>query len=186
MAKVTGPFLSLSASGSLAGTLTAKSWKGIQVMSIKSSPSNPKTTSQMNGRGFFAAGGKITKRADLAGAVVTYVKTIIPAGQSWASWFVSEVMGTGYANIEAAKTDYELAGNAIVAGYFDNAAGDAGIEAVNLDGTANTQVAPGLSLWAAYAASYRLSDPSAPAVVTAATEAQVFAYTDALTGVLPV
>lgn len=186
MAKVTGPFLSLSASGSLAGTLTAKSWKGIQVMSIKSSPSNPKTATQMNGRGFFAAGGKITKRADLAGAVVTYVKTIIPAGQSWASWFISEVMGTGYANIEAAKTAYDLVGNAAVKAFFDDAATQAGIEAVDLDGTTNTQVAAGLSLWAAYSASYRLTDPSAPAVVTAATEAQVFAYTDALTGILPV
>jgi len=185
MARVQGPLLSLSASKSVGGALTFKSWKGINVCSIKSQPSNPKTTNQMKGRGFFAAGGKITKKADLAGSVVTFVKGIIPAGQSWASFFIREVMGTNNANIIAAKSAYELVGNAAIKTLFDDAAAQAGIESVDLDGTVNTQVPAGLALWAAYAASYRMSDPSAPAVVTVATEAQIFAYTDALTGVLP-
>lgn len=185
MAKVIGPLLSLGASKSVGNALTFANWKGLNTVRIKSSPSNPQTTSQMSGRAFFAAGGKITKRSDLAEAVVTFVKGITPAYNSWASFFVKEMMGTNYTNIEAAKTAYNNGSNATVKGYFDDAAGQAGIESVDLDGTSNTQVAAGLCLWAAYMASYRLSDPSAPATATAASEGQVFAYTEALTGILP-
>jgi len=185
MAKVTAPFLSLSARGTLGGALTASVWKGINTMRIKSNPSNPKTLTQMAARAFFAAVGKITKRSDLAGDAVTFYKTITPAQQSWASFFGGEMLGSGNVNIEAAKTAYNTVGNATVKGYFDDAAGQAGIEAVDLDGTANTQVSAGLALWAAYAAAYRLSDPDAPTLVTSASEAEVFAYTEALTGVLP-
>lgn len=186
MAKTTGPLLSLSASGTIGKALTYKSWKGINVCSIKSSPSNPQTLTQMLNRGFFAAGGKITKKSKLTGLVVTFVKTIVPAGQSWASFFISEVMGTQNINIIASKAAYLLVGNAAIKTMFDTAALQAGIEAVNIDGTSNTQVSAGLSLFAAYTASYRLGDPTATKLVTTVLQADVFAYTNALTGVLPV
>lgn len=185
MAKVVGPFLSLGARGTLAGALTASNWKGINTMRIKGNPSNPKTVAQMAGRAFFASIGKITKRADLTGDVVAFVKSKTPAQQSWNSYFGSEITGSGNANIEAAKTAYNTAGNAAKKAIFDDAAAQAGIESVDLDGTANTQVSAGLALWAAYDASHRMSDPSAPSTAVTATESQVFAYTEALTGVLP-
>ena len=185
MAKTTGGLLSLTAKGSVGNTLTFKSWKGIQVCTIKSTPSNPKTLIQMQNRAYFSAGGKISKKADLTGDVVTFVKNIIPAGQSWASYFISEMMGAQNVNIIAAKTAYDLVGNAAIKAIFDDAAAQAGIEAVDLDGTSNTQLSAGLLLSAAYMASYRLSDPTAPDAYAVATEAHVFAYTDALTGVLP-
>ena len=185
MANVIGPLLSLGARKSVGGALTFANWKGLNTVRIKSSPSNPKTVSQMAGRAYFAAGGKITKRSDLTGDVVEFAKSKTPAQQSWASYFVREMLGTNNANIQAAKTAYALAGNSTVKGYFDDAASQVGIESVDLDGTPNTQVPAGLALWAAYAASYRVGDPAAPAVVTSATEPQVFAYTEALTGVLP-
>jgi len=185
MARVQGPLLSLSASKSVGGALTFKSWKGINVCSIKSQPSNPQTLTQMAGRAYFAAGGKVTKKADLAGDVVTFVKGIVPAGQSWASYFVREIMGTNNTNIVAAKDFYGNVANVTIKGYFDDAAAQAGIEAVDLDGTSNTQLSAGLILLAAYAASKRLSDPSAPDELASVTEAHVFAYTEALTGVLP-
>jgi hypothetical protein len=185
MARVQGPLLSLSASKSVGGALTFKTWKGINVCSIKSQPSNPKTIDQMKGRAYFAGGGKITKKAELIGDVVTFVKGIIPAGQSWASYFVREMMGTQNVNIEAAKTYYNTGGNATIKGYFDDAATQAAIEAVDLDGTANTQLSAGLLLLAAYSASKRLSDPSAPEALASVNEAHVFAYTQALTGILP-
>ena len=185
MANVIGPLLSLEARKSVGGALTFANWKGLNTVRIKSSPSNPKTLNQMAGRAFFAAGGKITKRADLTGDVVEFARSKTPAQQSWASYFVREMLGTNNANIVAAKTAYNLAGNSTVKGYFDDAASQVGIESVDLDGTANTQVAAGLSLWAAYTAANRIGDPSAPAAVTSATEAQVFAFTEALTGTLP-
>ena len=185
MAKVVGPFLSLGARGTLAGALTASNWKGINTMRIKGSPSNPKTIGQMAGRAFFGAVGKISKRTDLTGDVVQFVKGKTPAQQSWASYFNGEILGSGNANILEAKAAYALVGNAAKKAIFDDAAAQAGIESIDLDGTANTQVPAGLALWAAYQASYRLNDPSAPVTVLSATEGQVFSYTEALTGVLP-
>ena len=185
MARVIGPFLSLGASKTLGGTLTARNSRGINVMSIKSNPSNPKTTTQMHARAIFASVGKISKRADLTGDVVTYLKAHRTAGDTWGSYFQKQEIGTGAAYWEAAKTAYALIGNATVKGYFDDAAGQASIEAVDLDGTANTQVPAGLALWVAYEASFRLGDSSAPVTAASAPEGQVFAYTDALTGVLP-
>lgn len=185
MATVIGPFLSLGARKTLGNTLTASNWKGINTMRLKPRPSNPKTENQMESRALFAVAGKVTKRADLAGEVVAFIREKTPAQQSWNSYFGREINGTGNVNIKAAKTAYETAGNATVKGYFDDAATQAGIESIDLDGTANTQVPAGLALWAAYAASNRMSDPNAPTAATAASEAQVFAYTEALTGVLP-
>lgn len=185
MAKVTGPFLSLGARGTLGNALTASNWKGINTMRIKSTPSNPKTDAQMSARSYLAVGGKLTKRADLAGDVVTFIKGKTPAQQSWASYFVREMLGGNNVNIVAAKAAYALVGNATVKAFFDDAAAQAGIESVDLDGTSNTQIAAGCVLWAAYEASHRLSDTSAPSTCATATEAQVFAYTDALTGVMP-
>lgn len=185
MANVIGPLLSLGARKSVGGALTFSNWKGLNTVRIKSSPSNPKTTNQMAGRAYFAAGGKITKRADLTGDVVEFAKSKTPAQQSWASYFTREMMGTNNVNIIAAKTAYATAGNSTIKGYFDDAASQVGIESVDLDGTANTQISAGLALWAAYTASNRMGDPSATAAVTSVTEGQVFAYTEALTGILP-
>lgn len=185
MARVFGPFLSLSASKTLGNVLTARNSRGINVMSIKSNPSNPKTTLQMATRAAFAAAGKISKHADLEGDVVAFLKTKRGAGDTWGSYFQSQELGTNLINFNDSKTAYNTAGNAAAKAMFDDAAGQAAIEAVDLDGTANTQVPAGLALWNAYAASFRIGDPLAPVAPTAATEAQVFAYTEGLTGILP-
>lgn len=185
MARVLGPFMSLSASKTLGGALTARNSRGINVMSIKSNPSNPKTLTQMATRAAFAAAGKIAKRADITGDVVAYLKTKRPSGDTWGSYFQSQELGTGLVNFNASKTFYTTVGNATIKGYFDDAATQAGIESVDLDGTTNTQVSAGLALLNAYWASYRISDPSAPAAPASVTEAQVFSYTEALTGILP-
>lgn len=183
MAKVVGPLLSLGASKSVGGALTFSNWKGLNTVRIKSNPSNPRTLDQMASRGFFAAGGKVTKRTHLTGDVVSYTKTKTPAQMSWASVFIREMMGTNNINIKAAKTAYNLPANSAKKTLFDTAAAAASIESVDLDGTPNTQVPAGLSLWAAYDGSHRLGDPSAPTTAVTATEAQVNAYTEALTGV---
>jgi hypothetical protein len=46
MAKVTGPFMSVNARGTVAKTLTATGWKGIKVMRTHYIPGNPKSTLQ--------------------------------------------------------------------------------------------------------------------------------------------
>jgi hypothetical protein len=50
LARVTGPFLSISASGTVSKTLTASTWKGIQYIREWFKPANPRTGEQMNQR----------------------------------------------------------------------------------------------------------------------------------------
>lgn len=185
MARVLGPFLSMSASKTLGGVLTARNSRGINVMSIKSNPSNPKTLTQMATRAAFAAAGKIAKRADNTGDVVAYLKTKRGSGDTWGSYFQSQELGTNLVNFTASKTAYNLAGNSAKKAIFDDAAAQASIESVDLDGTPNTQVPAGLALWNAYEASFRIGDPLAPVTAASASETQVFAYTEGLTGILP-
>lgn len=185
MARVVGPILSLGASKSIGKTLTFANWKGINTVRLISKPSNPQTEDQMHGRAFFAAGGKISKVSDPSETLAVYLKTIVPAEQSWISYLVGEIMGSNYVNIEAAKTAYNTVGNATIKGYFDDAAGQLAIEAVDLDGTANTQVPAGLSLWSAYMAAFRLGSADTPVTATAASEGQVFAFAEALSGITP-
>lgn len=185
MSKVVGPLLSLGASGTIGGAITFSNWKGINTARIKSNPSNPQTTDQMHGRALFAVGGKISKATDPLETLAVYVKTITPAQQSYASYFTRELLGANNVNIEAAIALYDNVTHATIAGYFDDAAAQAGVEGVDLDGTSNTQIPAGAALWAAYMAAYRLGSAQATVVVTSASEANVFAFTDALTGVLP-
>lgn len=54
MAKVLTPLLSFSASGKIADTLVAFTWKGINVMRQYVKPANPKTADQVTQRGHFS------------------------------------------------------------------------------------------------------------------------------------
>ena len=53
MAQVKAPFLCLGASGKLAGTLVATTWKGIKVLREYVIPANPQTADQVTQRGIF-------------------------------------------------------------------------------------------------------------------------------------
>lgn len=46
MVRVTGPFLSLDARGTLADTLTGSFWRGINYIRVRVVPHNPKSTAQ--------------------------------------------------------------------------------------------------------------------------------------------
>jgi len=54
MAIVKAPLLSLGASGKIAGTLVASTWKGIKVLREYKVPSNPQTADQTTQRNLFA------------------------------------------------------------------------------------------------------------------------------------
>lgn len=180
MAKVVGPLLSMDAKGSVGDALTFSSWRGQATARIKSNPSNPKSTNQMKSRAYFSVIGKVTKKANLAGDVVQFMREKTPARQSWASYFGREMLGTNNVNIRAIETAYKDAGNSSVKAFFDTAATTHGIEAIDLDGTTNTQIAAGLIVAAAYDASYRLGDPKATKAFASATSTEVQAYAAAL------
>jgi hypothetical protein len=55
MATVKAPLLSLGASGKIAGTLVASTWKGLKVMREYVKPANPQTAAQTTQRDLFSA-----------------------------------------------------------------------------------------------------------------------------------
>lgn len=63
MAKPTGPFLSLGASGSVAKTIVASKWKGRPYIRQHVIPANPNTVAQQSTRNAFRVAGEIYKLA---------------------------------------------------------------------------------------------------------------------------
>ena len=71
MARLIGAMLSLHASGTIAKTLTASTWKGIQYGRVRVKPANHKTVAQVAFRGVFAD------------AVVAYQDLTAPEMLAW-------------------------------------------------------------------------------------------------------
>lgn len=94
MAKVTAAFLGLGASGTLGNTLTASTWKGIPVMKLKPTPTNPKSDGQVGHRTLFSCAAAIGRtltipqqalwQATIAGMAQTWFNAIISmASKNW-------------------------------------------------------------------------------------------------------
>ena len=94
MAKVTGPLMSMSASGSIAGAITFAIWKGRAYVRQLVIPSNPSTPAQILNR---LTTGSIAKAAravltatkdvlNVGSVFFTTVRDAAPSGQSWISY----------------------------------------------------------------------------------------------------
>jgi hypothetical protein len=70
MAKVTGPFLSLDARGTVAKTLTASVWKGVNYMRQRVVPANPQTFKQLAIRQLITDASQAWKLGSTVGSVV--------------------------------------------------------------------------------------------------------------------
>lgn len=70
MAKVTAPFLSLDASGTVGQTLTASKWKGINYMRQRVIPKNPNSFKQLAIRAVITDASIAWKNGDTVGTVV--------------------------------------------------------------------------------------------------------------------
>jgi hypothetical protein len=185
MAKVLGPLLSLSASNTFGKTLTFANWKGINTVRQKSNPSNPKTVGQMTNRALFSAGGKITKSIDPEEVIPTYLRTVTPAQQSYASYLVAQAMGSANATAIASLAAYNLIGNATVKGYFDDAAQQAGVQAVNIGSETYEQISAGGVLAIAWGGAISAGVAGIGTTFSTLTETNVFDFTKDLTGTQP-
>lgn len=130
MAKVNGPFMSLSASGAFANTLVASIWKGRPYMRQLVTPSNPRSAGQVTVRLIIgslakAATAVLTSYMDIAGVgspFFTAARDTAPSGQSWISFLqkalypYSSAIDSGWTGLGGTKQ-----------GYFANAAADAGL-----------------------------------------------------------
>lgn len=138
MAKLTGPFMSISASGTLGKTLTASIWKGQPYMRLRVIPVNRNSTGQKTVRSVLGTIAKAV-RAVLTKAMDTPITgvgsrffidavTKAPAGQSWVS-FLQKVTNSAFAGLVLAYADltsvatlYETAaGNIGMSSYIDKA-----------------------------------------------------------------
>lgn len=94
MAKVTGPLMSMSASGKIADAIVFFTWKGRNVVRQWLKPSNPQSTKQGDRRiilgGTGRAVGKIVKDSDFHDQLITL--ELIPGGQTKQSYMVDYIL----------------------------------------------------------------------------------------------
>lgn len=130
MAKVTGPFMSIDASGTFADVLTASKWKGRSYMRQRVIPSNPSTSGQESVRSILGTLAKactavLTSFRDMAGVGSPFfvaARDGAPSGQSWISW-LQKVM---YPLFGAQVTAFAgLSGT--IQGYYNDTAIDIGL-----------------------------------------------------------
>jgi len=108
MPRLTGPFMSMSASGTLGKTLTASIWKGQPYMRLRVIPINRNTTGQKDVRSILGTLAKacravLTSAQDVAVPAVGSqffqdAVAIAPAGQSWISYLQKVSNGEFAAN----------------------------------------------------------------------------------------
>jgi hypothetical protein len=154
MAKVIGPFMSLDASGTLAGTITASKWKGRNYMRQRVIPSNPQSDAQTGVRASFAGANGLWK-ANLASLTSAFAALAAQTNVSPFNAFVSVTQkqyskGFGAANspdpTNAAPTNNDTDLAAVVEGKY-----------VSLTWTDNTDA----DAWASNIYMKLTSDPTA-------------------------
>ena len=114
MAKVTGPLMSMDASGKFAGALVFGKWKGRPTVRQLVTPANPQTTGQQASRNAVRAMGAIQfvlnrttqKRAGETVTDKVELTAAAPAGQAWNGFLVKSGVGAGGANYLAANAAY--------------------------------------------------------------------------------
>lgn len=125
MAKVSAPFMSLDASGTIASTLTASKWKGRNYMRLRIIPANPSTAGQEETRSILgtlakACASVLTSFIDVEGVGSPFFTTArdnAPSGQSWISW-LQKIMHSLFAG---RVTAYGSLGGTIQGYYNTNA-----------------------------------------------------------------
>ena len=85
MAKVTGPLMSMSASGKLANAIVFFPWKGIHVVREWLKPANPKTAGQGTQRLISGALGRSTSVVDATSDFATEIRAYMTTGLTWPS-----------------------------------------------------------------------------------------------------
>ena len=114
MAKVTGPLLSLEASGTVGDALTFSRWVGRPYVRRYTVPSNPQTLNQETHRNRFSAIGTITtwasRNTQFFGTNTednqALIKAKTPADQRWNGYLLRVMTSGNGAQFEAAKAEW--------------------------------------------------------------------------------
>ena len=131
MARVTGPLMSMEASGTIGKTLTFANWVGRQYVRRWTRPSNPQTADQMDQRNAFSVIGVGVSQANkclLVNSSTTKTdeqafRDKTPSGMRWNGYIQKVLTGSGAAGYKAAKlawaalssqADWETAANGLM------------------------------------------------------------------------
>lgn len=109
-AKVTGPLMSMSASGKLAEAIVYFPWKGIHVVREWLKPANPKTADQGDQRVIAGALGRATSVVHTTSDFAAEIREYMATGLTWpaaiSKYMIDNVVNNGTA-WDALVTEYE-------------------------------------------------------------------------------
>lgn len=176
MAKVSGPLMSMDASGKLGNAIVFSKWKGRNTVRGFVIPANPRSAGQQTQRAKVAAAGRFVSFMEFGSPLQASANAAAPSGQSGAGYLVS-LMSERYTTQLAAYTN---GSNSTVKGYFDAAAASLGLLPITIPGSEEITVTAGFMLWLAYDAVRSFDESLATTVVTSATEASIGDFVDAL------
>lgn len=115
MARVTGPLMSMEASGTIGKTLTFANWVGRQYVRRWTRPSNPQTADQMDQRNAFSVIGVGVSQANKCLQVNSSttktdeqaIRDKTPSGMRWNGYIQKVLTGSGAAGYKAAKLAWD-------------------------------------------------------------------------------
>lgn len=137
MAKVTGPLMSLDASGTVGKTAVFSKWKGQNYVRLRVTPMNRQTSDMQNVRikcgGMGYACSFVTRDVPGEGNVGFYsdAKAAAPAGQSWISFAMKQLLGANMSTFDGKATAYTSV-NPTNQGYYATAAANLGLTAFSI------------------------------------------------------
>lgn len=114
MAKVTGPLMSMDATGSYGGSLVFGKWKGRNTVRQLVKPANPQTAGQTTARNRTRVTGAMQNWVNLTtmkapGQTLTdkdRIKAVTPGGQAWNGFLTASIIGAGGLSYDAAQTAF--------------------------------------------------------------------------------
>lgn len=175
MAKVTGPLMSLEASGTIGNALTFSRWVGRPYVRRYTVPGNPQTLTQETHRNRFSVMGTIatwmSRNTQKFGSNTdddqTLIKSKTPADQRWNGYLLRVMTSGNGAQFDAAKNEWETTLVASQSSWESAATGltppmpSAAQRGVG--GVATTAATPGFLLFCAHWAMFQMGlQPAAP------------------------
>jgi hypothetical protein len=153
MSKVTGPLMSLDASGTIGKTVVFSKWKGQNYTRLRVVPLNKQTDDQQDVRiklgsvGYALSFCYVGEDPETDSNFVIAAREAAPAGQSWISNAVKKICGSAFSTFDDSSTDYGVleAGDKTI---YETAAGNLGLAAFTIAETGTVEsVAAGLQLY---------------------------------------
>jgi len=193
MAKVVLPLLSAEARGKIADSLVffpLAHAKGGQPVRRWLTPQNPQSEDQGDARIKTAAAGNVitcityysAKKATADKDLSTQLKAATPAKNIWNAYYVQRMLGSAFAVINQALSDYADSTEASTADFITSAAALA-MEDTVLSYSAIGTITAGEKLFVAAHAAYLMGLACAPADAVDMTPAEIVAFAKAFTDV---